>query len=81
LHELGRPALRRGRQTRDPLRRLELRCCMRASLPLQTRLVRLSHARAEAIAPLIRMTLQSKRGTVAVDRRTNTLIVRDVVCP
>jgi len=53
--------------------------CLRNSKP-RTRLIRVSHARAEALAPLVRASL-SERGRVQVDARTNTLIVTDVECP
>jgi type IV pilus assembly protein PilQ len=52
--------------------------CLQAA-PLHTWLIPLSYADAEAIANLIRPTL-TKRGRVSVDARTNTLIVRDVLC-
>ena len=48
--------------------------------PLRTRLIPVNYARAEAVAPLVRASL-TERGTVSVDSRTNTLIVRDVDCP
>jgi type IV pilus assembly protein PilQ len=47
--------------------------------PLETRIIRLSYADAEAIANLIRPSL-TKRGSVSVDTRTNTVILRDVSC-
>jgi type II secretory pathway component HofQ len=53
--------------------------CLRSSKP-RTRLIRVSHARAEALAPLVRASL-SGRGRVSVDARTNTLVVTDVECP
>ena len=53
--------------------------CLREA-PLRTWIVRPSHARAEALAPQLRLVL-TPRGSVTVDQRTNTLIVRDVVCP
>jgi type IV pilus assembly protein PilQ len=49
--------------------------------PLHTRLIRPSHARAEDLAPLLRAQLKSKRGSVEVYARTNTLVIRDVRCP
>ena len=48
--------------------------------PLQTRIFRPSYALADKLAPLLKSTL-SPRGTIQVDQRTNTLIVRDVNCP
>jgi type IV pilus assembly protein PilQ len=50
-----------------------------ATAPLQTRIIPVSYADAEEIAALIRPTL-TKRGTVVVDARTNTVIVSDVRC-
>jgi type IV pilus assembly protein PilQ len=47
--------------------------------PLRTRILRPSYARAAEMAPLVRATL-TPRGTVHVDERTNTLVIRDVVC-
>lgn len=52
-----------------------------ATAPLQTRIIRVSHADAEAVAALALANLRSPRGSVAVDARTNTVIVRDVDCP
>lgn len=49
--------------------------------PLHTRLIRPSYARAEDLAPLLRAQLNSKRGTVEIYARTNTLVIRDVRCP
>jgi type IV pilus assembly protein PilQ len=48
--------------------------------PLHTRMIRPAHARAEDLAPLLRAQLRSRRGAVAVDRRTNAVIIRDVRC-
>ncbi len=45
--------------------------------PIETRLVPVSYARAEEIQPRARELL-SPRGSIAVDERTNLLIVRDV---
>jgi type IV pilus assembly protein PilQ len=50
-----------------------------ATAPLQTLIIPVSYADAEEIAAIIRPTL-TKRGTVVVDARTNTLIVTDVRC-
>jgi type II secretory pathway component HofQ len=49
------------------------------SAPLHTRIIRLSYANAADMAPHVAATL-SKRGSVSVDARTNSLIVRDVDC-
>ena len=45
--------------------------------PLVTALVPVRFARAEELLPVVR-SLLSARGTVAVDKRTNTLIVTDI---
>jgi type IV pilus assembly protein PilQ len=50
-----------------------------ATAPLETRIIPVSYADAEEIALIIRPTL-TKRGTVVVDARTNTVIVTDVRC-
>jgi type IV pilus assembly protein PilQ len=59
--------------------RLSARQTCLETAPLVTRILRLSYADAEAIANLIRPSL-TKRGSVSVDTRTNTVIVRDVSC-
>jgi type IV pilus assembly protein PilQ len=53
--------------------------CQR-SAPLRTRIVPVNYASSHALAALVRDTL-SERGSVQVDQRTNSLIVRDVDCP
>ena len=45
--------------------------------PLKTTTYRLSYARAQELAPLVKKFL-SPRGEVYFDQRTNTLIIRDV---
>jgi type IV pilus assembly protein PilQ len=45
--------------------------------PLQTRVVRLSYAKAAEIAPLLKRFL-SPRGDVTYDARTNTLFITDI---
>jgi type II secretory pathway component HofQ len=45
--------------------------------PLRTTRYRLSYARAQELAPLLKKFL-SARGDVVVDARTNTLIVTDL---
>ncbi|MCA9671505.1 MAG: secretin and TonB N-terminal domain-containing protein [Myxococcales bacterium] len=47
--------------------------------PLRTWMIKIAYARAADVAKLVRTTL-TKRGRVSVDARTNTLIVRDVMC-
>jgi type IV pilus assembly protein PilQ len=46
--------------------------------PLRTRSYRLSYARAAEVAPIIRATLLSPRGSVYFDTRTNTLFIQDI---
>lgn len=46
--------------------------------PVETRLVPVSYATADALQPRVRELL-SPRGSVSVDERTNVLIVRDIV--
>lgn len=50
-----------------------------ATAPLQTQLFQLSYADAEQVAAMIRPTL-TRRGSVTVDIRTNTILVTDVHC-
>jgi len=45
--------------------------------PLRTIVQRLSYARAEQVAPILRKFL-SPRGEIVVDARTNTLIITDI---
>jgi type II secretory pathway component HofQ len=49
-----------------------------AAAPLETRLIAVSYANAGELAKVIQASL-SRRGSVTVDARTNTLIVTDVV--
>ena len=49
----------------------------KADAPLKTRIIPVNYARAEDLAAAVKSTL-SERGTVTIDARTNTLIVRDV---
>ncbi len=68
-----------------PLSQLEAEAAQRARLaqaqfqtaPLKTTLMRVNYANASELAALVKPTL-SARGTVSVDARTNTLIIRDV---
>jgi type IV pilus assembly protein PilQ len=46
--------------------------------PLRTRVIRISYANPDELAKMIQPTL-SKRGSVAVDERTGTLLVTDIV--
>lgn len=50
-----------------------------ATAPLQTQIFHLSYADAEQVAAMIRPTL-TRRGSVTVDTRTNTILVTDVHC-
>lgn len=45
--------------------------------PLRTEMLRLSYARAQELAPLLK-TFLSPRGSVVYDTRTNTLFITDV---
>ncbi len=56
---------------------LRWRKATEATMPLVTRIIRLSYARADDVAPIIQGLL-TERGSVIVDRRTNTLVVTDV---
>ena len=77
---------RRGNILRvAPLKQLEEEANQRARLakarelegPLVTHIIPVNYANAQALAPLVKETL-SERGSVSVDARTNSLIVRDV---
>lgn len=68
-----------GKHAKRRRHRLTSRARCLATAPLVTRLYRLSYADAAKIAVHARAALRSRRGSVTVDRRTNTLIVRDVV--
>ncbi len=48
-----------------------------ATAPLKTTIIRVNYATATDMAQHVKATL-SPRGTVSVDTRTNTLIIRDV---
>ncbi|MCP3957559.1 MAG: type IV pilus secretin PilQ [bacterium] len=59
----------------------KLRQVQQASVPLRTVLKSLSYSRAEEVAGLLRNrtgSILSNRGTVQVDKRTNTLIIREL---
>lgn len=56
---------------------LKLANAERLGKPLKTRIIPVNYARAEDMANLVKGTL-SERGTVMVDPRTNSLIVRDI---
>jgi type IV pilus assembly protein PilQ len=68
-----------------PLARLQEEAAMRERIrklevgnrPLKTRIVQVNYARAEDMAQQVKATL-SERGSVTVDARTNSLIIRDV---
>ena len=61
----------------DESRALDLAAERERKGPLNTRLVPVNNANATDLAAIVRPLL-SPRGTVAVDLRTNTLIIRDV---
>jgi type IV pilus assembly protein PilQ len=48
--------------------------------PLRTTVIRLAHARAAELLPLVRSIL-TERGRAVVDERTNSIVIRDVDCP
>lgn len=68
-----------------PLKTLAEEAALRAKLkdhreveaPLKTFIIRVNHANAAEMAAHVK-TMLSPRGTVSVDTRTNTLIVRDI---
>jgi type IV pilus assembly protein PilQ len=68
-----------------PLARLQEESAMRERIrkaefnarPIKTRIVQVNYARAEDMAQQVKATL-TERGTVTVDARTNSLIIRDV---
>jgi type IV pilus assembly protein PilQ len=64
--------------TAENVERRKLAEEQRLNRPLQTRMYRLSYAKAADIAPTIKKFL-SPRGEVIFDARTNTLIVTDIV--
>jgi len=61
----------------DERRELDLIAEHELKGPLKTRLVPVNNANASDLAAIVRPLL-SPRGTVSVDSRTNTLIIRDV---
>jgi type IV pilus assembly protein PilQ len=64
---------------RERQARIDAQRSCEETAPLRTRLYRLSYADADSVAAHLRARL-SPRGTVEVDTRTNTVIVRDVDC-
>jgi type IV pilus assembly protein PilQ len=67
-----------ARLTEEAAQRRRLDEERRLGGPLRTDTYRLSYARAQELAPLLRRFL-SPRGTVEFDARTNTLFVTDIV--
>ena len=67
-----------ARLTDEAVQRRRLDEARRLNQPLRTDTYRLSYARAQELAPLLRRFL-SPRGTVEFDPRTNTLFVTDIV--
>ena len=67
-----------ARLTDEAVQRRRLDEARRLNQPLRTEAYRLSYARAQELAPLLRRFL-SPRGTVEFDSRTNTLFVTDIV--
>lgn len=66
-----------SRLTEEAQQRAALAKAREDSAPLVTTLVPVNYASAEAMAAQVRPML-SPRGSVSVDARTNTLIIRDV---
>jgi type IV pilus secretin PilQ/predicted competence protein len=58
--------------------RQELERAQALSIPLRTVMRRLSYATASSIEQLLRRGILSQRGSVIVDPRTNTLIIREL---
>ncbi len=60
----------------------KLAAAQASSIPLQTVIKRLSYANAQSVATLLRQgggaSLLSRRGSVLVDARTNTLIIKEL---
>lgn len=80
VSELERNVLRvmtRGTAKREQENRRELTQTVQAAVPLRTVMYTLSYARATEAAQILRRFL-SPRGEIAVDERTNTLIITDV---
>lgn len=82
MHKTGNvlviaPAAQFARQEQQ---QLEARKQIQRLVPLQTAYIQINYAKAKNLATLIKsqkQTLLSSRGTVAVDARTNTLIIHD----
>jgi len=62
------------KEQEDAIKNIQQRQNLR---PLQTRIIPLNFAKAAEIAPQIKAVL-SERGTVDMDRRTNSLIIKDI---
>ncbi|HKI85979.1 MAG TPA: type IV pilus secretin PilQ, partial [Thermoanaerobaculia bacterium] len=71
-----------GDLQREAEERQKLAAAQASSIPLQTVIKRLSYADAQQVASLLRQgggaSLLSRRGTVLVDKRTNTLIIKEL---
>ncbi len=63
--------------TKEAEERAKLKDAKLKDAQLQTRLIPVNYANADDLVPQVKALL-SPRGTVSVDKRTNTLIVRDV---
>lgn len=82
MHKTGNvlviaPAAQFARQEQQ---QLEAQKQIQRLVPLQTAYIQINYAKAKNLASLIKsqkQTLLSSRGTVAVDERTNTLIIHD----
>jgi type IV pilus assembly protein PilQ len=66
-----------ARLTAEQAERRKLAEEQRLNRPLRTTMYRLSYARAQELAPLLKKFL-SPRGEIVVDPRTNTLIITDI---
>lgn len=64
---------------RERAARIAARRTCEETAPLRTRIVRLSYARAADAAEHVRASI-GPRGSVEIDERTNSLIIRDVDC-
>ncbi len=69
-----------GQLAEEAKRRADIAEANRLSAPLKTTLVRVNYASASDIAAQVKPLL-SPRGSVSVDVRTNTVIIRDIESP
>lgn len=69
-----------GQLAEEAKRRADIAEAERLSAPLKTTLVRVNYASAADMAAQVKPLL-SPRGSVSVDARTNTVIIRDIDLP